>query len=141
MERNSRHAGKYDELGTNITKKCEQARLELDRIKPWSKTTTERDKSEDSEGTGTEAESTTKLQVVMSLPGVRDRIVHDNAGTDTSWLTVDKNRCQVLDISAMYVKVASNVKMKQELFADPDTMDANVELYNVNGYDGLINSD
>ncbi len=51
---------------------------------------TERDKFEDSEGTGTEAESATKLQVVMSLPDTYDRIVHGNAGTNinTSWLRI-----------------------------------------------------
>ena len=72
-ERYGKHAQKYNELGTNLTQKCEQkceqARLELDGVKPWSKTTTERDKFEDSEGTGTKTESATKLQVVMSLPG------------------------------------------------------------------------
>ncbi len=51
-ERYDRHAQKYHDLGTNLTQKCEQkceqARLELDEVKPWSKTTTDRDKSEDS---------------------------------------------------------------------------------------------
>merc|ERR1712127_431400 len=53
--------------------------------------------------------------------------------------TMDANA--ELHRSAMYGKLASNVKMKQERIADQDTMDANAELLNVDGYDQLINSD
>jgi len=60
--------------GTNHTNKSEQARLDLDGVKPWSKATIEIDKSGDSDGSGTEPGTTTKLEAVMSLPGVHDKI-------------------------------------------------------------------
>ena len=82
-EQYGRHAGKYDELGTSHINKSEQAILNLDGVKPWSKAMTERDKSKDSEGTGREAEPITKLQGMMSLPGTHERIVHVNTWTDT----------------------------------------------------------
>ena len=52
--RQERYAEKDVWPGTNHTNKSEQARLDLDGVKPMSKITTEIDKSEDSDGTGTE---------------------------------------------------------------------------------------
>ena len=82
-----------------------------------------------------------KVEAVMSLTGAHDKNDHGNAGTITSWWTDNDNRHQVLVRSTMNDKVVSNVKIKQERFADWDTMDANTEPCNANGYDGSINSD
>ena len=81
------------------------------------------------------------LKEVMSLPGAHDKIEHSNTGTITSWWTDNNNRHQVLVRSTMNDKVVSNVKIKQERFADWDAVDVNTEPCNVNEYDGSINSD
>ena len=93
-------------------------------------------KVEDSNGSGREAESVTKLEVEMTLPCTHDSIDPGHAGTNTSWSTVDNNRCQVLDRGAMYIEVGSNVKIKQERFADLDAIDTNTEPCNADGCDG-----